>query len=162
LDLTIEPWLQGFWPALKETLKKLRNSTESSVDNLSESVNQLNLSSELKPTVERQLSSKNKFKSTEDSITYSALLAELTTLTLPPKPAHSLSIQLIESSEVTINSRGKKKLPNFHLFYFQVTDQSPSVSDSSYHSATLTRRECLTHDDAIKPVMSVELQFSVS
>jgi sulfite reductase alpha subunit-like flavoprotein len=99
LDLTIEPWLQSFWPALKETLNKLRNST---VDNLSESVNQLNLSSDIKPTVERQLSSKNKFKSTEDSITYSSILAELTTLTLPPKPAHSLSIQLIESSEVII------------------------------------------------------------
>lgn len=100
MDLTIEPWLQGLWPVLKETLIKLKNSTESSIDNLSESVNQLNLTPEIKPTIERQLSSANKFKSTEDSITYSSALSELTTLTLPPKPVHSLSIKLMESSEV--------------------------------------------------------------
>ena len=103
MDSIIEPWLQGLWPALKETLKQSKSSTESSVDNLSESVNQLSLSVEVKPTIERQLSSTNKFKSTEESITYSSVLAELTTLTLPPKPAHSLAIQLNESSEVIIH-----------------------------------------------------------
>jgi hypothetical protein len=103
LDLTIEPWLQGLWPVLKETLRHLGNPTGLSIDNLSESVNQLNLSPEIKPTIDRQLSSTNKFKSTEESITYSSILAELTTLTLPPKPIHSLSIQLIETSEVMIN-----------------------------------------------------------
>jgi len=103
LDLTIEPWLQGLWPVLKETLIKIGNSTESSINNLSKSVNQLNLTTDIKPTIERQLSSTNKFKSNEDSITYSSILAELTTLTLPPKSVHSLSIKLIESSEV-INS----------------------------------------------------------
>jgi hypothetical protein len=103
LDLTIEPWLQGLWPVLKETLIKIGNSSESSINNLSESINQLNLIPEIKPTVDRQLSSSNKFKSNEDNITYSSNLAELNTLTLPPKPIHSLSIKLIESSEVFIN-----------------------------------------------------------
>jgi len=137
LDLTIEPWLQGLWPALKETLIKIQNST----NDLSESLDQLNLTPERKPTIDRQLSSKNKFKSDEDSITYSSNLSELTTLILPPKPVHSLSIKLIESSEV---------------------DKDQSLPDLPYHISTLTRRECLTHEDAIKPVMSVELQLSVS
>jgi sulfite reductase alpha subunit-like flavoprotein len=105
MDLTIEPWIQGLWSALKETLKSSTKS--SSMDNLSESVNQLNLSVEVKPIIERQISSTNKFKSTEESITYSSILAELTTLTLPPKPAHSLSIQLNESSEVLTRFRTK-------------------------------------------------------
>jgi len=108
LDLTIEPWLQGLWPVLKETLIKIGNSSESSINNLSESINQLNLIQEIKPIVDRQLSSSNKFKSTEDNITYSSNLAELTTLTLPPKPIHSLSIKLIESSEVFINFKENK------------------------------------------------------
>lgn len=116
LDLTIEPWMQGFWPALKETLIKLANSIEPSLDNLSQSVNQLNLSTEIKPTVERQLSSNNKFKSNEDSITYSAILAELTTLTLPPKPAYSLSIRLVESSEVIIDIDDEEKI-HLHRSY---------------------------------------------
>ena len=102
LDLTIEPWLQGFWPALKEILIKIKTSTEILTTNLTESINQLSLSSEIKPTIERQLSLTNKFKSNEDSITYSSNLTELTSLTLPPKPIHSLSIKLIESSEVII------------------------------------------------------------
>ncbi|CAF5065652.1 unnamed protein product [Rotaria sp. Silwood1] len=33
-------------------------------------------------------------------------------------------------------------------------------SNSHYHVSTLIRREGLTHDTAIKPVMSVELQLS--
>ena len=108
LDLTIEPWMEGFWPALKETLIKLANSIDPPLDNLAESVNQLNLSTEIKPIVERQLSSNNKFKSNEDGITYSAILAELTTLTLPPKPTHSLSVQLVQSSEVMVRiNKGK-------------------------------------------------------
>ena len=113
LELTIEPWLQGFWPALKETLIKIGNSTDRSVNILTESVNQLNLSPEIKPTVERQLSSKNKFKSDEDSVTYSSNLAELTSLTLPPKPVHSLLVKLIESSEVIIQNR-----IDFYLFLY--------------------------------------------
>ncbi|CAF2754762.1 unnamed protein product [Rotaria sp. Silwood2] len=138
LDLIVEPWLQGFWPALKETLMKLNTSTETSINNLSESINQLNLTQEIKPTVNRQLSSSNKFKSNQDNITYSSTLAEMTTLTLPPKSSHSLSIKLIESSE------DKNQLP----------------VDSHYHISALIRRECLTHDTAIKPVMSIELQLS--
>ncbi|CAF1398824.1 unnamed protein product [Adineta steineri] len=138
LDLTIEPWLEGLWPALKETLSKIGNPTEASINNLSESVTQLNLTSENKPTVERQISSSNKFKSDIDNITYSSNLAELTILTLPPKPQHSLLINLIESSE-------DKNLPS---------------SDIHYHHSILTRRECLTNTDAIKSVMSVDLQLS--
>ncbi|CAF4430219.1 unnamed protein product, partial [Adineta steineri] len=117
------------WPALKETLAKIGNPTETSINNLSESVTQLNLTSENKPTVERQLSSSNKFKSDIDSITYSSNLAELTVLTLPPKPQHSLLINLIESSE-------DKNLPS---------------SEIHYHHSILTRRECLTNTDAIEP-----------
>ncbi len=112
MDLTIEPWLQGLWPVLKETLEKIGNPTETSINNLSESINQLNLSPEIKPTVERQLSSTNKFKSNEDNITYSSSLAELTTLTLPPKPVHSLSIKLIQSSEVIISIHKEQIFPN--------------------------------------------------
>jgi hypothetical protein len=116
MDLVIEPWLQGFWPVLKETLSKIGNSSETSVDNLSESINQLNIIPEIKPIVERQISSSNKFKTDESSITYSSNLAELTTLTLPPKPIHSLSINLIDSSEVTTNF--SKKL-NLFLFLIE-------------------------------------------
>lgn len=101
MDLTIEPWLEGFWPVLKETLAKLNLPTESLVNDLSTSIQQLNLTTETKPCVERQISSSNRFKSDQDSVTYSAALAELTSLTLPPKPTHSLAINLVESSEVT-------------------------------------------------------------
>lgn len=132
MDLTIEPWLKGFWPALKETLKI-------SANNLSESMSQLNLSQGVKPNLHRELSTSNKFKSTEESITYSSHLAELTELTLPPKPTQSLSIKLNEPSEVSHES--STGLP--------------------YHVSTLIRRECLTHDAAVKPVMSIELQLSV-
>ncbi|UJR31040.1 hypothetical protein I4U23_018550 [Adineta vaga] len=138
MDSIIEPWLQGLWGALKETLGKFGNSIDPIVNNLSESINQLNLTTENKSTVDRQLSSSNKLKSAEDSITYSSSLAELTTLTLPPKPTHSLAIKLIESSE------------NAH----------PSSSEPQFHTSILTRRQCLTHDSAIKPVMSVDLQLS--
>ena len=103
MDLVIEPWLQGLWPALNEILSKIGNFSETSINNLSESINQLNLVPEIKPVVDRQISSSNKFKTDEPSITYSSDLAELTILTLPPKPTHSLSINLTESSEVTIN-----------------------------------------------------------
>lgn len=140
MDLTIEPWFQGFWPALKETLIKMNNSNELSINNLSESINQLNFNEENKPTIERQLSSTNKFKSNEDSITYSSSLAELTNLTLPPKSSHSLSIKLIESS----------------------SEEVPVIDESQYHISKLIRRECLTHDAAVKPVMFMELQLSVS
>ena len=102
MDSTIEPWLQGLWPVLKETLSKIGNSTDASVNNLSDSISQLNLSTENKPTVNRQLSSSNKFKSDEDTVTYSSGLTELTTLTLPPKPTHSLAVKLIESAEVIL------------------------------------------------------------
>ena len=102
MDLTIEPWLEGFWPVLKETLAKLNQPTESSVNDLSTSIQQLNLTTETKPLVERQISSSNRFKSEQDSVTYSAALAALTSLTLPPKPMHSLAINLVESSEVTL------------------------------------------------------------
>ena len=102
MDLTIEPWLEGFWPVLKETLAQLNQPTESSVNGLSTSIQQLNLTTETRPLVERQISSSNRFKSDQDSVTYSAALAELTSLTLPPKPMHSLAIHLIESSEVTL------------------------------------------------------------
>ncbi|CAF2086670.1 unnamed protein product [Rotaria magnacalcarata] len=138
LDLTIEPWLQGLWPALKETLAKLNTSSESSIDNLSQSIDQFNFNQEIKPTVERQLSSCNKFKSDEDSISYSSSFDELTTLTLPPKPTHSLSVKLSESSE----------------------ESNQVLDGSQYHVAKLARRECLTHDVAIKPVISMELQLS--
>lgn len=111
MDLTIEPWMEGFWPALKETLIKLANSIDPPLENLVESVNQLNLSTEIKPTVERQLSSNNKFKSNEDSITYTATLAELTALTLPPKPAHSLSVRLVQLSEVMIRMDKAESFP---------------------------------------------------
>ena len=101
LDSTIEPWLQGLWPVLKETLAKLSPPAESSVNDLSTSVQQLNLAAETKPSIERQISSSNRFKADQDSVTYSAALAELTSLTLPPKPMHSLAISLVEASEVT-------------------------------------------------------------
>jgi hypothetical protein len=110
MDLTIEPWLQGLWPVLKETLIKMGNPNETSINNLSESIDQLNLSAGNKPTVDRQISSSNKFKSNDDSITYSSNLAELTTLTLPPKPVPSLSIKLIESSEVVSTLFKKKQI----------------------------------------------------
>ena len=116
LDLTIEPWLQGLWPALKDTLTKIGNSTETSINNLSESINQLNLTTEHKPTVDRQISSSNKLKSNEDNITYSSNLAELTALTLPPKPVHSLSINLIESAEVILSFYKKNDKSSFILF----------------------------------------------
>jgi hypothetical protein len=157
LDLTIEPWIQGLWPALKETLTKIGSSTETSINNLSESINQLSLIPENKPTVDRQLSSSNKFKSTEDSITYSSNFSQLTTVTLPPKSIHSLSIKLIESTEVILIFPNENI--NLYLFYFK--DKTQFSSDLPYHISSLTRRECLTHDSAIKPVMSIDLQLSV-
>lgn len=133
LDLTVEPWIEGLWAALTEALKNITKSP----NNLAETLNQLNLSANTKSTVDIPISPKNKFKSDEDSITYSSTLAELTSLTLPPKPARSLVVQLVEPANL------------------------PIVSDPINHVSTLTQRECLTHDDAVKPVMSVTLQLSV-
>ena len=114
LDLTVEPWLQDLWPSLKETLAKLHDSAETSTNNLAESVNQLSLTEETRPAIGRQILSSNKFKSNENSITYSSHLAELTTLTLPPKSAHSLSIKLIESAEIIVSFYARKR----NLFAF--------------------------------------------
>ena len=117
--MTVEPWLQDLWPSLKETLTKLHNSVETSTNNLSESVNQLSLTEETRPIIDRQISSNNKFKSNENSITYSSHLAELTTLTLPPKSTHSLSIKLIESSEIVVSFHNRKKRNLFAFILFQ-------------------------------------------
>lgn len=96
------------------------------VDDLSNGVEQIQLTTEPKPRIERALSSSNKFKSTEESLTYSPSLAEISNLTLPPKPTHSLVIKLLEPSEV--NNRPRLEFERFLLIAFASTGQSGVVS----------------------------------
>lgn len=96
LDLTIEPWVEGLWPVLKQTLMKFNDP----VEDLSISVQQIQITTEVKPVIERALSSSNKFKTDQENVTYSPTLADLSALTLPPKPMHSLLVNLLEPSEV--------------------------------------------------------------
>ena len=83
---------------LKQTLAKLDHP----VDDLSNGIQQIQLTTEPKPVIERTLSSSNKFKSNEESVTYSPALADLSALNLPPKPMHSLLVNLLEPSKVTV------------------------------------------------------------
>ena len=94
MDLTIEPWLEGFWPILNEVLSKLGGASTTSVNELSVSVDRLQLSLATEPNADRP----NRLKSAEDSITYSSALAELGSLSLPPRPTHSLAIELLDAS----------------------------------------------------------------
>ena len=93
MDLTIEPWLKGFWPILNETLSKLGNGSATSFNELSVSIDRLQLSLGTEPSAKRS----NRLKSAEDSIVYSSDLAELSTLSLPPRPTPALAIELVDS-----------------------------------------------------------------
>jgi hypothetical protein len=100
LDATVEPWIEGLWNVLKETLTRSSSSLDDVKETLSESFQQVTLVSNTTPVFEQHSLLTNKFKSNDDNLTYSSALAERAQLTLPPKPIHSLVVNLFESFEV--------------------------------------------------------------
>ncbi|CAF1062426.1 unnamed protein product [Didymodactylos carnosus] len=157
LEKTVEPWLEGLWPEIKKILPSItddnpilskenigekleKSETTSTKDSLETSMKQLALKECSTNTSFVQHSTLSKEPKTEDNLKYSSLIANQT-LTLPPKPAYSLCVQLVEPKEE------------------EEACKNSFSTDAYVFCSKLVKRECLTHEEALKSVMFIELEL---